>query len=142
MKLQIVHFTPWKLNYGSWSLQFLPTPPLRRQIDQSASHSSSLVYGYLDGDYDEPVPQDAVDDIPASFLDMTLNNLRTVKIYGVTGAAAEMQLIKVLLAKSPTLVRMVIRPCVMEDKESFKVLAEITKFPRASSKAEVVYSVD
>ncbi|XP_049405440.1 uncharacterized protein LOC125868918 [Solanum stenotomum] len=100
------------------------------------------VYGYLDGDYDEPVPQDAVDDIPASFLDMTLNNLRTVKIYGVTGAAAEMQLIKVLLAKSPTLARMVIRPCVMEDKESFKVLAEITKFPRASSKAEVVYSVD
>ncbi|KAH0649537.1 hypothetical protein KY285_034785 [Solanum tuberosum] len=100
------------------------------------------VYGYLDGDYDEPVPQDAVDDIPASFLDMTLNYLRTVKIYGVTGAAAEMQLIKVLLAKSPTLVRMVIRPCVMEDKESFKVLAEITKFPRASSEAEVVYSVD
>lgn len=90
----------------------------------------------------ELVPEDVVDEIPASFSDMTFNHLRTVKFYNVTGADAEMQLIKVLLANSPTLVRMVIEPCEMEDKKSFKVLAEITKFQRASSKAEVVYSVD
>ena len=53
-----------------------------------------------------------------------------------------MQLIKVLLAKSPTLVRMITKPCETEDKKSFKVLGEVTKFQRTSSKAEVVYSVE
>ena len=73
---------------------------------------------------------------------MTFNHLRTLKIYDVTGVAAEMQLIKVLLAKSPTLVRMITKPCETEDKKSFKVLAEVKKFLRTSSKAQVVYSVD
>ncbi|MCD7458730.1 hypothetical protein HAX54_038985 [Datura stramonium] len=41
-----------------------------------------------------PVARDAVDDIPASFLDMTFNHLRTIKIYDIAGAGAEMQLIK------------------------------------------------
>ena len=53
-----------------------------------------------------------------------------------------MQLIQVLLSESPTLVRMITKPCETEDKESFKVLTEVTKFQRTSSKAEVVYSVD
>ncbi|XP_019234275.1 PREDICTED: F-box/FBD/LRR-repeat protein At1g13570-like [Nicotiana attenuata] len=92
----------------------------------------------VDGEYYEPVPRDAVDEIPASFSDMTFYHLRTVKIKSLAGADAEMQLIKVLLAKSPMLVRMVIEPYELE--ESLK--AEITKFQRASSKAEIVYSVD
>ncbi|MCD7450122.1 hypothetical protein HAX54_003688 [Datura stramonium] len=45
-------------------------------------------------DRDQPVARDAVDDIPASFLDMTFNHLRTIKIYDIAGAGAEMQLIK------------------------------------------------
>ncbi|XP_016438129.1 F-box/FBD/LRR-repeat protein At1g13570 isoform X2 [Nicotiana tabacum] len=94
------------------------------------------------GEYYEPVPCGGVDEIPASFSDMTFNLLRTVKLKGVTGKGSEMQLIKVLLAKSPALLRMVIDPSVEEDKKSLKVLAEITKFQRASSKAEVVYNVD
>ena len=73
---------------------------------------------------------------------MIFNHLRTVKIYDVTGVATEIQLIKVLLAKSPTLVKMITKPCETEDKESFKVLAEVTEFQRTSSKVEVVYSVD
>ena len=73
---------------------------------------------------------------------MTFNYLRTVKIYDVTGVAAEMQLIKVLLAKSPTLVRMINKPYETEDKKVFKVLAEVTKFQLTSSKAEVVYRVN
>ncbi|XP_060214585.1 F-box/FBD/LRR-repeat protein At1g13570-like isoform X1 [Lycium barbarum] len=92
--------------------------------------------------YYEVVRRDAVDEIPASFSNMTFNHLRTVKIYNVAGTKAEMQLIKVLLAKSPALVRMLIKPCRMEDRKSLKVVAEITNFPRASSKAQVVYNVD
>ncbi|KAF3634841.1 putative F-box/FBD/LRR-repeat protein-like [Capsicum annuum] len=101
------------------------------------------VFDDIGGDYYESVPQDIVDEIPTSFSDMTFNRLRTVKIYNVTGKMAEMQLMKVLLAKSPALIRMVIQPYeMMKDKRSFNVLAEITKFQRASSKAEVVFNVD
>ena len=53
-----------------------------------------------------------------------------------------MQLIKVLLAKSLALVKMVIKPRQMETNKSLNVLAEITKFQQASSKVEVVYLVD
>ena len=53
-----------------------------------------------------------------------------------------MQLIKVLLAKSPALVKMVIKPRQVETNESLNVFMEITKSQRASSKAEVVYLVD
>ena len=63
---------------------------------------------------------------------MTFNHLRTVKIYDVTGVVAEMPLIMVLLAMSPTLVRMITKPNETEDKKSFKVLAEVTKFQRTS----------
>ena len=53
-----------------------------------------------------------------------------------------MQLIKVLLAKSPALVKMVIKPRQMETNKSLNVLAEITKFQLASSKVEYVCLVD
>ncbi|KAJ8570079.1 hypothetical protein K7X08_006656 [Anisodus acutangulus] len=95
-----------------------------------------------DKNYYEPMPQDAVDEIPASFSNMTFNHLRTVKIHNIAGTKAEMQLVKVLLAKSPALVRMLINPCRMKDRKSLKVLAKITNFQRASSKAQVVYNVD
>ncbi|PHT78881.1 hypothetical protein T459_16933 [Capsicum annuum] len=65
------------------------------------------VFDDIGGDYYESVPQDIVDEIPTSFSDMTFNRLRTVKIYNVTGKMAEMQLMKVLLAKSPALIRMI-----------------------------------
>ncbi|XP_027772977.1 uncharacterized protein LOC114077328 [Solanum pennellii] len=95
-----------------------------------------------DGDYFESVPQEVVDEIPARFSDITFNHLRTVKFYDVLLEEVEMQLIKVLLAKSPALVKMVIKPPQMETNKSLDVLAEITKFQRASSKVEVVYLVD
>ena len=95
-----------------------------------------------DRDYFESVPQEVVDEIPASFSDITFNHLRTVKFYDVLLEEVEMQLIKVLLAKSPALVKMVIKPRQMETNKSLNVLAEITKFQRASSKVEVMYLVD
>ena len=104
--------------------------------------SRLMVFLNLSQNYFEHARREAVDDIPESFSDMTFNHLRKVKIYNVTGVAAQMQFIKVLLAKSPTLVKMITKPCETEDKESFIVLAELTKFHRTSYKAEVVYSVD
>ncbi|XP_009801992.1 F-box/FBD/LRR-repeat protein At1g13570-like [Nicotiana sylvestris] len=78
-----------------------------------------------------------------SFSDVTLNHLRAVKLTGIIGLVPEMELIQLLLAKSPMLIRMLIEPGVGHNSPEtrLKVLAEITKFRRASSKAEVVYKV-
>lgn len=50
-----------------------------------------------------------------------------------------MELVKLLLAKSPLLLRMLIKPRIGNEyaETRLKVFAEITKFPRASPKAEV-----
>ncbi|XP_015164750.1 uncharacterized protein [Solanum tuberosum] len=90
-----------------------------------------------------PVPDDVVNEIPSSFSDVTFSHLRSVKFEGITGKKPEMEIVKLLLAKSPMLVRMLIQP----NKENgsvetrLKVLTEITKFPRASPKAAVVYNI-
>ncbi|XP_019260787.1 PREDICTED: F-box/FBD/LRR-repeat protein At1g13570-like isoform X2 [Nicotiana attenuata] len=78
-----------------------------------------------------------------SFSDVTLNHLRSVKLTGIIGLTPEMEFIQLLLAKSPMLIRMLIEPGVGHNSPEtrLKVLAEITKFRRASSKAEVVYKV-
>ena len=88
------------------------------------------------------MPQKVVDEIPARFSDITFNHLRKIKFYDVLLEEVEMQLIKVLLAKSPALVKMVIKPRQMETNKSLNILAEITKFQRASSKVEIMYLVD
>ncbi|MCD7449948.1 hypothetical protein HAX54_002473 [Datura stramonium] len=57
----------------------------------------------------DPAPSDAVNEIPASFSDMTWNHLRSAKLEGITGIKPPMELIKLLLAKSSMLVRMLIQ---------------------------------
>ena len=88
------------------------------------------------------MPYEFIDEIHSRFSNITFNLLKTIKFYDVLLEEGEMQLIKVLLAKSPALVKMVIKPRQMETNKSLNVLAEITKFQRASSKVEVVYLVD
>ena len=56
------------------------------------------------------MPQEVVDETPASFSDITFNHLRTVMFYDVLLEEVEMQLIKVLLAKSPATVKVVVKP--------------------------------
>ncbi|KAF3613592.1 putative F-box/FBD/LRR-repeat protein-like [Capsicum annuum] len=91
-----------------------------------------------------PVSGDVVNEIPASFMGVTLNHLRSVKLEGISGTETEIEFIKLLLAKSSMLVRMLIQPKIENEtaETRLKVLAEITKFPRASTKAEVDYRLD
>nr|XP_009803869.1 PREDICTED: uncharacterized protein LOC104249193 isoform X2 [Nicotiana sylvestris] len=73
---------------------------------------------------------------------VTFNHLREVKIELFTGRTSEMQLIKLLLANSPVLVRMLIDRRFLDDEPldtRLQVFAEISKFSHASPKAEVVY---
>ncbi|XP_060186147.1 F-box/FBD/LRR-repeat protein At1g13570-like isoform X2 [Lycium barbarum] len=90
----------------------------------------------------EPVPTtNKVDEVFARFSDVTLNHLRAVQLEGVEGMELELQLIKLLLTKSPMLVRMLIEPstsCHDYDKRRDKILAELTTIQPASTKAEIV----
>ncbi|XP_059307222.1 F-box/FBD/LRR-repeat protein At1g13570-like [Lycium ferocissimum] len=93
------------------------------------------------------VYNDAEDDhVPESlelerFADVTFNHLREVKLGCFVGIASEMQLIKLLLAKSPVLVRILIDPWIDDEPSDTrsKILAEVSKFSHASPEAEVVY---
>ncbi|KAG5603633.1 hypothetical protein H5410_025125 [Solanum commersonii] len=88
-------------------------------------------------------------DIPAlesleveRFSDVTFNHLREVKLMQTNGTIPEIQLMKLLLAKSPELMKIIIEPCVVEESATVKILTEIIQFQRASTKAEVVYKLD
>lgn len=80
-----------------------------------------------------------VNEVSASFSDVTMNYLKTVKVVGVLGTKLDMALIKLLLAKSPMLVKMLVEPDLqlVDEEKGVKILAELTTFPRASGKAEV-----
>ncbi|XP_049405438.1 F-box/FBD/LRR-repeat protein At1g13570-like [Solanum stenotomum] len=89
-----------------------------------------------------PVSIDVVNEIPSSFSDVTLDHLRSVKLEGITGTKTEIEFIKLLLSKSPVLLRMLIQQKIanVSAETRLKVVTEITKFPRASPKAEVYYN--
>nr|XP_033515825.1 F-box/FBD/LRR-repeat protein At1g13570-like isoform X3 [Nicotiana tomentosiformis] len=79
------------------------------------------------------------------FSDVTFNHLKEVKLKIFSGITHEMQLIKLFLAKSPVLVRVLIDPLdlcninlISLDSRS-EIFAEFSNFFRASPKAEVVY---
>lgn len=74
-----------------------------------------------------------------AFPDVISKHLREVKLVEANGSMREMQLIKLLLAKTPALVRMLIKPHRYLEKSAIvKRLAELTKFEIASPKAEVL----
>lgn len=76
------------------------------------------------------------------FSDMTFNHLREVKLLQTNGTIPEIHLIKLLLAKSPQLTKVLIERCLVEDRAIVKILTEIIQFQRASTKAKVVYKSD
>ncbi|KAJ8526289.1 hypothetical protein K7X08_028766 [Anisodus acutangulus] len=76
------------------------------------------------------------------FSDVTFNHLREVKLVCFGGTTPELQLIKLLLAKSPVLVKMLIDTCDLDDEPletRLKIFAEVSSFLRALPEAEVVY---
>ncbi|XP_070043634.1 uncharacterized protein [Nicotiana tomentosiformis] len=78
------------------------------------------------------------------FSDVTFNHLREVKLVNITRTRPQMKLIELLLAKSPALERFLIEPRPGNESLDIvvEILAELTKFQRASPKAQVVYDYD
>ncbi|CAN4122774.1 unnamed protein product [Withania somnifera] len=65
------------------------------------------------------------------------NQLRLVKIAGISGLKQELNFINFLLANSPVLERMTVKPASVDG--AWEMLKELLRFRRASVQAEVVY---
>ncbi|XP_058193541.1 uncharacterized protein LOC131310501 [Rhododendron vialii] len=87
-----------------------------------------------------PIPDHATEFLPAQdFSEFSLNKLQEVEIRHFSGAEPEMLFVKILLAHSVVLKKMVIwHEHEMSDKKGFAMVKELTRFPRASSDAEPV----
>ncbi|XP_071721138.1 F-box/FBD/LRR-repeat protein At1g13570-like [Rutidosis leptorrhynchoides] len=73
-------------------------------------------------------------------LDQTLNRLKTINMMHVERSRALLLFIKLLLDHSPTLENISIRPNATADAfEKYNFAKDVTRFPRASSKAELHY---
>ncbi|XP_004250540.1 F-box/FBD/LRR-repeat protein At1g13570-like [Solanum lycopersicum] len=71
--------------------------------------------------------------------DVTFSHLREIRVYAVDGRTSEMQLIKLLLANSPVLERMLIDQRLLDLDTRLKVFAEVSNYSRASPEAEVLF---
>ncbi|KAL3365323.1 hypothetical protein AABB24_010460 [Solanum stoloniferum] len=72
-----------------------------------------------------------------AFQNVEFQHLTVVKLKDVNDSMQEMQIIKLLLAKSPKLVRMSINLQIL--LEESRILSRIVEFKRASRKAKVVF---
>ncbi|XP_016483259.1 F-box/FBD/LRR-repeat protein At1g13570 [Nicotiana tabacum] len=94
------------------------------------------------GDEDAGIPALEYLEVEA-FSDMTFNHLREVKLIYTIGSEPEMQLIKLLLAKSPILVKMLIEPCLEVNDDAYKTVSisrKLNSFQRASPEVEIDYN--
>ncbi|KAE9454457.1 hypothetical protein C3L33_13618, partial [Rhododendron williamsianum] len=71
--------------------------------------------------------------------DISLNQLREVEIHGVAGTRLELDFIKVLLAKSPILERLLIKLESEEVSEESRILKELIGFKRLSPEAVIMF---
>lgn len=74
-----------------------------------------------------------------NLIDLNFNQLKTVRIEGAVDSTA-LQFIKFLLASSPSLRKMKFSHYVINDpEEALRILAELVRFPRASTTAEIIW---
>ncbi|KAF3664812.1 putative protease 2-like [Capsicum annuum] len=105
-----------------------------------SSAVGSIMYAMVESDDNDIPPLESLEVERFSYV--TFNHLREVKLMQSNGTIPEKQLIKLLLAKSPELLKMLIEPCLVEESETVQILTELTRFQRASPNAEVVYKLD
>ncbi|KAJ9558817.1 hypothetical protein OSB04_013431 [Centaurea solstitialis] len=73
-------------------------------------------------------------------LDKTLNRLQTVEIISLEGSRPTLLFIKLLLAHSPSLVKLTIEPSGTTDAhQRLNIAIDVMRFPRASTKAELIF---
>ncbi|KAL6951984.1 hypothetical protein U1Q18_016199 [Sarracenia purpurea var. burkii] len=71
------------------------------------------------------------------YYNFSFNHLRLVKIAGILGVRCETDFINFLLANSPVLERMTVKPA--SNDRGWELLKELVRFRRASVQAEIIY---
>ncbi|KAL3333115.1 hypothetical protein AABB24_033272 [Solanum stoloniferum] len=93
-----------------------------------------------DSDTDEESTEESLE--PETLSDLTFNHLGEVQLGSFIGRTSEMQLVKHLFANSPVLEILVINRQFLDEElldTREEIFTEISNFPRASPKAEIVY---
>ncbi|KAK6115406.1 hypothetical protein DH2020_035086 [Rehmannia glutinosa] len=75
--------------------------------------------------------------IVENFRSFPFNRLRFIKIVGISGIMQELNFINFLLANTPVLERMTVKPASMDS--GWELVKELLRFRRASTFAEIVY---
>ncbi|XP_047182523.1 F-box/FBD/LRR-repeat protein At1g13570-like [Vigna umbellata] len=104
--------------------------------------SPNLKELHISGSSNIPIAADAPDlDFweKGSLSDSALNKLKTVKLSEMGGWPHEIEFIKYLLCRSPVLETLSIIPCVFDMGNNLKMLIELVKCRRASSRGEVIF---
>ncbi|KAL2504140.1 F-box/fbd/LRR-repeat protein [Abeliophyllum distichum] len=86
---------------------------------------------------DEHATMRSVMNTVENYQSFPLNELRLVKIVGIFGIRKELSFVKFLLANSPVLGRMTIKPAPVVG--GMEMAKELLRFRRASAQAEIVY---
>lgn len=72
------------------------------------------------------------------YSDVILDRLQIVKVKHISGMHAELEFIKLLLAKTPRLETLLIMPKSENANDKLKMLQMLTQFQRASPVAEII----
>lgn len=72
------------------------------------------------------------------YSDVILDRLQIVKVKHISGMHAELEFIKLLLAKTPRLETLLIMPKSENANDKLKMLQMLTQFRRASPVAEII----
>ncbi|KAF3651226.1 putative F-box/FBD/LRR-repeat protein-like [Capsicum annuum] len=123
-----LHVDFGKLDQTSYALQLIKISPNLTQLRIwvfNTSDNAEAVSEYLDS--------------PAC-LEQPLNKLRHVTLHLFKGSKTELALVKKLVAHTPSLVRMSIKPNkVMDSWKERNIAIELMRFSRASPRAELLY---
>ncbi|KAF3630196.1 putative protease 2-like [Capsicum annuum] len=140
---------PTRLSYNLYCIKHLSISSIYLSDSDEVSYALFLIRSFPNLQSMEIKVESDDNDIPPlesleveRFSYVTFNHLREVKLMQSNGTIPEKQLIKLLLAKSPELLKMLIEPCPVEESETVQILTELTRFQRASPNAEVVYKLD
>ncbi|KAI8021855.1 F-box/FBD/LRR-repeat protein [Camellia lanceoleosa] len=107
------------------------SPMLERMLIEPNSEACVLEAMVID----DPVLEHLV---AQDWSDVSLNQLRRVEIYNISGTRTELEFIKLLLAKSPMLETMLIELDWEEVADKgLRILNELTIVPRSSPKAKI-----
>ncbi|XP_073275613.1 F-box/FBD/LRR-repeat protein At1g13570-like [Primulina huaijiensis] len=78
-----------------------------------------------------------ISNMPENFESFTVNQLKFIKIVGISGIKQELSFINFLLANSPVLERMTVKPASID--VGWNLLKELLRLRRASAHAEIIY---